>query len=85
MDGTPMGPPFFVNRSGQFNLHKSTAIDPPSPSAPSVRRSPTLAPMTAALAPQRRFPRSPVGRTDGRKEGETGAPSEEDGQRGGEA
>ena len=78
-----MGLPFFVNRAGQFNLHKSTAIDPP-PSTP-TRPSPTLAPMTAALAPQRRFPRSPVGRTDGRKDGGTGAPSAEDGQRGGEA
>ena len=48
-------------------MHKSTAIDPP-PSTP-TRPSPTLAPMTAALAPQRRFPRSPVGRTDGRKDG----------------
>ena len=35
-DGTPVGPPFFVNRSGQFNLHKSTAIDPPPSVAPSV-------------------------------------------------
>ena len=71
MDGTPVGPPFFVNRSGQFNLHKSTAIDPPPspplrPSVPHVGADDSCAGATKTVSPQ---PSRSDRRTDGRTEG----------------